>query len=221
VKASADIPTPVRVVIVDDHALIRDAVRLSLSDEERIEIVGEARNGAEALSAVKSTDPDVIVLDYRLPDFDAPTLITTLRERGCRAEIVVLTSYGETRNVRSAVGAGARGFLTKRATGIARLAQAVLGAAEGIETLSEDALAALVSSVQHDCHGINGDPTPRECEVWRLLAQGKSNAQIAAELFLAERTVKYHVGHLLEKTGGHSRAELVAFAYRDGLMDAS
>lgn len=218
---SADTQRRVRVLVVDDHALIRDAVRLSLGDNERIEVVGEARTAAEALSAARATGPDVVVLDYRLPDGDAPAVIALLRDAGCSAEIVVLTSYGERRNVRTAMDRGARAFLTKRSTGMARLSQAVLDAAAGVETLSDDALSALVSSLRQECDSLHGNPTDRECEVWRLIAQGKGNAEIAAEIFVAERTVKYHVGQLLERTGAHSRAELVALAYRIGLMDAS
>jgi len=208
------------VVIVDDHKLLRNALRLALEPEERIEVVGEASSGAEALSTVHATGPDVVVLDYRLGDADAPEVIDGLRAQGSEAEIVVLTSYGERRNVRAAIDRGARAFLTKRATDIDRLAQAVLDAHEGRETLSADALSELLSSVRNQDAGPRLNVTPRASEVWRQVALGNSNATIASELFISERTVKYHVSNLLEATGARTRAELVALAYRSGLMDA-
>jgi DNA-binding NarL/FixJ family response regulator len=209
----------VKVVIVDDHALIRDAVRLALRDEAMIEVCGEARTAEEALSVARATAPDVIVLDYRLPDADAPEVIVRLREQGTAAEIVVLTSYGEQRNVRAAIDSGARAFLTKRATDIDGLAGAVMSARQGRETFSEDALSALLGSIRNQARRAQENLTPRETEVWQLVALGKSNATIARELFVSERTAKYHVSNLLEKTGAASRTELVSLAYRSGLMD--
>jgi len=209
----------VRVVIVDDHELVRNALRLALEPEGRIEVVGEARSGREALSTVRATAPDVIVLDYRLGDADAPEIIDSLRAQGSKAEVVVLTSYGERRNVRAAIDKGARAFLTKRATDINELATAVLDAHEGKDTLSGDALAELLRSVRDHDQRLESEVTPRGREVWRLVAQGKSNSAIASELFITERTVKYHVTRLLSATGARTRAELVAVAYRSGLMD--
>ncbi len=211
--------TRVRVVIVDDHALVRNAVRLALEPDPRIEIVGEARSGAEAVSTATATAPNVIVLDFRLGDANAPEVIDRLREVGCTAEVVVLTSYGDRRNVRAAIDRGARAFLTKRATDIDRLATAVLDAYAGKDTLSEDALSELLRSVRdHDLH-LNAEVTPRALEVWRRVALGMSNEEVARELFITERTVKYHVSNLLQVTGARTRAELVALAYRGGLMD--
>lgn len=217
---SEDAPRRVRIAVVDDHALVRNAVRLSLESDPRIEVVGEARSGAEALSMVRATAPDVIVLDFRLGDADAPDVIDDLREQGCTAEIVILTSYGERRNVRAAIDRGARAFLTKRATDIDRLATAVLDAHSGKDTLTEDALSELLSSVRDQGSQVNSNVSPRAREVWKLAALGKSNADIARELFVSERTVKYHVSGLLQATKARTRAELVSLAYRSGLMDS-
>lgn len=219
--ARADDRATVRVLVVHAHALIRDAVRLALADEPSIDVVGVAHTGTGALSAAKSTDPDVVVLGNRLSDVDAPTLIAALRDQGCVAEVVILALQGEQRDVRSAVDRGARAFLTTLATSIPRLRSAVINAANGTETLSQDAVCALVNSVRQEIDLLRGQPTSRECEVWRLVAEGKTNSEIALGLFLTERTVKYHVGRLLEKTGSRSRAQLVAVAYRQGLMDGS
>jgi len=210
----------VRVVVVDDHALVRDAVRLSLGNSDRIEVVGEARSGAEALSTVRATAPDVIVLDYRLGDCEAPDLIEQLRAQGATAEIVILTSHGERRNVRRAIDHDVRAFLTKRATDLDSLSTAVLNAYEGRDTLTEDALSELLCSVRGQDSQIEAHITSRAREVWRLIALGQSNAEISASIFVTERTVKYHVSNLLESTGARSRAELVAMAYRSGLMDS-
>jgi DNA-binding NarL/FixJ family response regulator len=207
------------VVIVDDHTLVRNAVRLALEPDPRIEVVGEARSGAEAVSTVRATAPDVVVLDFRLGDADAPEVIGRLRQQGCMAEIVVLTSYGDRRSVRTAFDCGARSFLTKRATDIDRLARAVLDAYEGKATLSDDALSELLVSVRDQNHQIQPDVTPRAREIWRLVALGKTNSEIALEVFVAERTVKYHVSNLLQATGARTRAQLVALAYRSGLME--
>lgn len=210
----------VRIAVVDDHALVRNAVRLALEADPRIEVVGEARSGAEAVSMVRATAPDVIVLDFRLGDADAPEVIDRLREQGCTAQIVILTSYGERRNVRAAIDRGARAFLTKRATDIDRLATAVLDAHAGKDTLTEDALSELLSSVRDQDLQAHSEVSPRAREVWRLVALGNSNADIARELFVSERTVKYHVSNLLQATKARTRAELVSLAYRSGLMDS-
>jgi DNA-binding NarL/FixJ family response regulator len=211
----------IRVLVVDDHSLVRDAVRSALQDDPAIEAVGVARSAAEALSVARATCPDVIVLDYRLPDGDAPEVIGRLREQGSAAEVVVLSGNSERRNIRAALDHGARAFLTKRATDLERVARAVRDAAEGKSTLSEDALSEFLSSVRDDSASVVAELTAREREIWRLVAHGKSNSEIAAAAFITERTVKYHVSNLLSKTGTKTRTELVAKAYTSGLMDAT
>jgi DNA-binding NarL/FixJ family response regulator len=210
-----------RVLVVDDHPLMREAVRGALDAQEGIDVVGEARSAAETLSVARLTDPDVVVLDYRLPDSDGANVIKQLRDQGCEAAVVVLTSFGDQRNVRTAIDNGACAFLTKSTTDTARLVQAVRDAQHGDSTLSGDALTALLASVRGPSAQHAADITEREAQVWRLVAEGKTNAAIAADLFVAERTVKYHVSNLLEKTGSHTRGELVALAYRSGRMDVS
>jgi len=207
------------VIIVDDHAFVRDAVRLAFESEPRIEVVGEARTLAEASSVIHALQPDVMVLDYRLPDGDAPDLLEQLNASRSKVQTVVLTSFGEQRNIRAAVERGARAVLTKGATDMQLLAQAVVDASAGKETLSQDAMTMLMTSMREDGTGLQAQVTPREREIWYQVSLGKSNATIAGELFISERTVKYHVSSLLKKTGADSRAQLVALAYRCGLMD--
>lgn len=220
IELTPDLPTPVRVAVVDDHAIIRDTIRLAAQSDPRIELVGTARCAAEALSLARLTAPDVIVLDYRLTDGEAPELMRELRDRGCNAAAIVLTSYDERRNVRAAIDAGASGFLTKRSTDFDRLASAVVDAAAGRETLSADALSELLTSIRDQGSDLELELTAREREVWRLVALGRTNGEIARDIFVSERTVKYHISKLLQKTGARTRAELVAVAYRSGLMDS-
>jgi DNA-binding NarL/FixJ family response regulator len=182
-------------------------------------VVGEAGTAAEALSVAHETQPDVVVLDYRLPDADGASVIKSLRDQGCDAAVVVLSSFGDQRNVRAAIDGGACAFLTKGSTDTGRLVQAVRDAGHGASNLSGDALNALVASVREPVPA-HCTITDREQQVWRLVAAGKTNAAIAAELFVAERTVKFHMSNLLEKTGAHTRGELIAIAYRGGLMEA-
>lgn len=220
-KPAARPATRVRVAVVDDHAIIRDALRLVAQSDPRIEVVGTARCGAEALSLARLTAPDVIVLDYRLTDGEAPELMRELRERGCDAATIVLTSHDDRRNIRAAIDAGASGFLTKRATDFERLASAVVDAAAGRETLSADALSELLNSIRERSSNPDLELTPREREVWRLVSMGKTNSEISRDVFVSERTVKYYISKLLQKTGAHTRAELVGVAYRSGLMDSA
>lgn len=210
---------PIRVAIVDDHVLIRDAVRLALEGDGSIDVVAEARTAAEAVSVVRATAPDVVVLDYRLPDGEAPEVIEQLQLHECHTEVIVLSSFGERRNVRTAIDKGACAFLTKSTTDMQELRAAVLEATAGRTTLSPDALNALVASVRSETMDPCTNVTERQRRVWRLLALGRTNTQIADELFVSERTVKYHVSNLLSRTGTRTRSELVALAYRSGLMD--
>ena len=211
----------VRVAVVDDHAIIRDTIRLALESDRRIELVGTACSASEALSVARSTAPDVIVLDDRLPDAEAPDLIRALREQGCGAEVVVLSSSGDRRNVRASLDSGARAFLTKKETDFDLLSSAVIAAAAGRDTLSDDALSELIRSIRERSSPRAQTLTSREEEIWRLVSLGKNNSEIAGNTFISERTVKYHVGNLLQKTGARTRAELVAMAYRTGVMDAT
>ncbi len=211
---------PIRILVADGNAFIRDAIRRSLANDGRIEVVGEASTAAEIIWAVRTTAPNVVVLDYRLPDAEAPDIIGRLRERSNAPEFVVLSSVSGAREVRSALQSGARSFLTKRSATVADLTEAIRDASEGVDRVTDDALAALLSSVRRGSKERYETITPRAREVWRLIALGKTNAEIAGLLFVTERTVKYHVGMLLERTGTRSRAELVAVAYQQGVMDA-
>lgn len=207
---------PIRVAIVDDHPLMREGLRHAFEHASDIRIVAEAGTARDALEMAAESEPDVILLDFRLPDADGVTLLKQLRKQGCTAHVVMLTCFSDQRCVRSAIDSGACGFLTKSAADRAALCDAVRNASRGLSALSADALTSLLDNVREDCPD---HVTAREEEVWHLMATGKTNAEIAQALFLSERTVKFHVGNILRKTASRSRAEAVSLAFTCGLMD--
>jgi DNA-binding NarL/FixJ family response regulator len=206
----------VRVAIVDDHPLMREGLRHAFEPSADISVVGEAGTAREALEMATASEPDVILLDFRLPDADGVTVLKQLREQGCTAHVVMLTCVSDQRCVRSAIDNGACGFLTKSTANRAALCEAVRNASRGLSAVSPDALTSLLDNVREDCPD---HVTAREEEVWRLVASGMTNAEIAQALFLSERTVKFHVGNILRKTASRSRAEAVSLAFTCGLMN--
>ena len=207
---------PIRVAIVDDHPLMREGLRRAFEHVPDLRIVAEAGTAHDALVMAAVSEVDVILLDFRLPDADGVTLLKQLRKQGCAAHVVMLTCFSDQRCVRSAIDNGACGFLTKSSADRATLCDAVRNASRGLSAVSPDALTSLLDNVREDCPD---HVTAREEEVWRLIASGKTNAEIAQALFLSERTVKFHVGNILRKTASRSRAEAVSLAFTCGLMD--
>jgi DNA-binding NarL/FixJ family response regulator len=213
----------ISVVIADDQELVREGLRMMLEAEHDIEVVGEASDGASALDAARAHDPDVLLMDIRMPGLDGIDATARLTATDARTRILVLTTFDLDEYVYRAMKAGASGFLLKDATRD-KLAAAVRTVARG-EALLAPAItrrlledfcqrpppsASLPSSAE--------DLSPRELEVLRLLAQGLSNAEIAAELFLSDATVKSHVAHILNKLDLRDRVQAVVFAYESGLV---
>jgi two-component system response regulator DevR len=195
--------TPVRVVIVDDHDLVRDGLRLLLSREADVEIVGEAAGVAEAVRRVAFEEPDVVTMDIDLPDgsgIDACAQITTLLPD---TKVIVITAIAEPRAVADAREAGAKGFVLKRGRDF-KLVEAIRAVAAGETAFGEAPAAA------DPPDPLLGRLTPRELRILELVADGKTNREIADELFLAEKTVKNYVSHLLAKTGFSHRAGAAA-----------
>lgn len=212
----ADAPdtSPVRILIVDDHPVVRDGLRGMFSGEEDFEVVGDAANGPDAIARVQTFDPDVVLMDLRMPDGDGVSAIRTLVERGVRARVLVLTTYDTDRDVLAAIDAGATGYLLKDAPR-EELFRAVRAAARGETVLAPSVATQLVGRIR--------DPqpstlTPRELEILRLIAGGASNQQAARELFISEATVKTHLLHTYAKLGVNDRAAAVAAAYDRGLL---
>lgn len=215
-SADAGPDGPIRVVIADDHPLIREGLRRTFAETRDIDVVAEAGTGAQTLELLDRHDPDVLLLDVRLPDTDGIALLRRLRQEGCTARVVILTCVTDEHCVRAAVDEGADGFLTKCSADRDTLVESVRNVNRGMSAMSPDALTQLVGNVRE---GVLEHLTCREREVWGLMAAGMSNGEIARALFVTERTVKFHVGNVLRKTHARTRAEAVGLAYRCGLMD--
>ena len=203
----------IRVVVVDDHWVVRQGLRLFLAQQDGIEVVGEAADGEEALAVVDALRPDVVLMDLLMPRLDGVEAIRRIRERWPRVAVVALTTVVEGESVVRAIAAGATGYLLKETRGDA-LVTAVRGAAEGRVELSPEAARRLATAIRP---GAAAEPlTRREREVLGLLAEGLPNRQIAARLGIGEKTVKAHVTHVMEKLGVHSRTQAALAAVRSG-----
>jgi DNA-binding NarL/FixJ family response regulator len=211
----------VRVVVADDQALVRAGLVSILEASPEIEVVGEASDGAEAVRVVQAADPDVVLMDVRMPGTDGIEACRLLAD--ARAAIVVLTTFDLDRYVYAALKAGAAGFMLKDARAES-LIDAVRSAARGDALLAPSVVRRLVEEyVRGPAPGqrrpdVLGRLTERECEVLVEVASGRTNAEIASHLFLSEATVKTHVSRLLTKLGLRDRAQAVVLAYESGLV---
>jgi DNA-binding NarL/FixJ family response regulator len=222
-------PEPIRVLVADDQKVVRDGLAMLLGLLDGIEVVGTAVDGADAVRQALAADPDIVLMDLNMPTVDGVEATRRLVEQGARARVVVLTTYADDDWVFRALQAGARGFLTKDA-GAQEIEQAITTVAAGQAQLDPSVqrrlLEALASGaklgVAEPAAGAPVDDglTSREEEVLVEIAEGWSNAEIAARLFVSEATVKTHVNHLLAKTGCRDRAALVGYAYRTGRVTA-
>src|SRR5215210_3016821 len=205
----------VRILITDDHGVVRQGLRMFLSLDPEFEVVGEAENGQEALEMARELEPDVVLMDLLMPVMDGIKATRAIRSELPEVEVVALTSVLEDASVTGAVRAGAIGYLLKDADA-EELHRAIRGAAEGRVQLAPEAAARLMREVSAP---ENPEAlTERETEVLRLLARGKSNRQIASELFVEEKTVKTHVSSILMKLGVHSRTQAALHAVHAGLV---
>jgi DNA-binding NarL/FixJ family response regulator len=212
----------IRVLIVDDHAVVREGLRTFLSLQDGVEVVGEAQDGEQAVALVDTLAPDVILMDLVMPALDGVGAMRALRASGSRARVIVLTSFADDDRILPAIQAGAAGYLLKNVAP-AELARAVRAAHAGEALLDPSVAARLVAAVAGGTAGppaTGPDPaalTPREREVLALLARGLANKRIARELGVSEKTVKAHVGHLLAKLGVADRTQAALYAVRSGL----
>jgi len=204
----------IRVVIVDDHGIVRQGLRMFLGLDPEIEIVGEAANGAGAVTLVDELRPDVVLMDLLMPTVDGITATRAIRRAFPETEVIALTSVLEDSKVAEAIRAGAIGYLLKDTEADA-LCAAIKAAAAGQTQLSPAVTARLLREAPPP---EPSEPlTERETEVLRLLAAGRSNKEIAAELVITEKTVKAHVSHILSKLGVASRTQAALHAVRTGL----
>ncbi|MBC9730566.1 response regulator transcription factor [Streptomyces sp. TRM68367] len=202
------------LLIVDDHPVVRDGLRGMFQSEPGFRVLGEASGGTEALARAAALDPDVILMDLRMPGGGGVDAIRELTRRGARAKVLVLTTYDTDSDTLPAIEAGATGYLLKDAPR-EELFTAVRAAAEGRTVLSPAVASRLVSAVRAPC---NEPLSAREREVLALVARGTSNREIARELFISEATVKTHLTHLYAKLGVRDRAAAVAVAYDRGIL---
>ncbi|MCW2578976.1 MAG: Two component response regulator containing a CheY-like receiver domain and an DNA-binding [Blastococcus sp.] len=214
----------IRVVLVDDQEMVRSGLRVLLEDQTDIRVVEEAADGAAALAAVRRCDPDVVLMDIRMPVLDGLAATRRLVGERLRARVVVLTTYDLDEYVFEALRVGASGFLLKDASA-EELVAAVRAAAEG-ESLLDPAVTGRVISAflgasrpPRTSDGGLSRLTPRELQVLRALARGSSNAGIARDLVVTEATVKTHVSSLLAKLGLRDRVHAVIHAYEYGLVE--
>lgn len=205
---------PIRIVIADDHAVVRQGLKMFLLDDPEFEVIAEAQNGAEALELAKKHTPDVVLMDLLMPVMDGITAIGHIRREVPDTEVIALTSVLEDASVVGAVRAGAIGYLLKD-TQAEELTRAIKAAANGQVQLSPQAAARLVREVR--APESPETLTERETDVLRLLAQGKANKEIAAQLFIGENTVKTHVSSILVKLGVQSRTQAALYARQIGL----
>ncbi|MHB1318118.1 MAG: response regulator [Anaerolineae bacterium] len=206
----------IRVLIVDDHAVVRSGLGAFLSAYPDLELVGEAANGEQALDRARALSPDVILMDLMMPVMDGVQAIAALRREGSTARVLALTSFAEDELVQRALAAGALGYLLKNVSH-EKLVEAVRQAYAGRSTLSAEATAALIRKAQAP-PPLGHDLTPREREILPLLTRGLNNPQIAAALFVSEATVKTHVSNILSKLGAASRTEAATLAVQHGLV---
>jgi NarL family two-component system response regulator LiaR len=203
------------VLLVDDHAVVREGLRAFLELQPDIEVVGEADGGETALAVAARMKPDVILMDLAMPDGDGITALRHLRDESPEVRVLVLTSYIDDAQVFGAIQAGAAGYQLKDIQPEA-LADAIRDVHRGRPALHPEAQARLM-------HGTAGSPgstlTPRERDVLRLLAEGFANKEIARRLFVSEKTVKTHVSSILQKLGVQDRTQAALAAVRQRLLD--
>jgi DNA-binding NarL/FixJ family response regulator len=204
--------TPIRLLLADDHPVVRAGLATMIEIENvAMSVVGQAGNGREAVELWERLRPDVTLMDLKMPELDGVSAIAAIRKRSPSARIIVLTTYVGDEDIHQALSAGARGYLLKdspRQT----LLEAIATVYAGGKYIPSEVAARLAGRVGEE------SLSPREREVLRLMAQGQSNKEIAAALFVSERTVKFHVNNIFDKLSAGSRTEAIAMAARRGLV---
>jgi len=214
-------PPPIRVLIVDDHAVVRAGIKLLLGREDDIEPVGEAGSGREGIFEARTLKPDVILMDVVMPGGSGLEVIPTLLREQPETKILVLSMHDDPRYVREAFAAGARGYVLKEAADVEVVA-AVREVARGGRYVHPELGARLIAADADAARKAEEDPlSDREREVLRLLALGHTNQEIAKQLFISVRTAETHRAHIMQKLRLSSRAELVRYALAHDLLESS
>jgi DNA-binding NarL/FixJ family response regulator len=208
------VSTPIRVLIVDDHPVVRDGLHGLFTGDPDFDVVGEAGDGAEALARVARGDVDVVLMDLRMPRMPGVAAIAALHSSHPHVRVLVLTTYDTDKDVVPAIEAGATGYLLKD-TPRAELVAAVRAAFDGRPVLAPSVAGRLMGMLAAPA---TQELSPRELQVLQSVAAGATNRQIAQALFISEATVKTHLLHLYDKLGARDRASAVAVAYRRGVL---
>ena len=206
---------PIRILIADDHGIVREGLRMYLQWDPELEVVGEAADGKEAVAQAQGLRPDIVLMDILMPRMDGLAATTAIRRTCPETEVLALTSVLDDTIIRQAIGAGAIGYLLKD-TGSDELCRAIHAAAGGQVQLSRAVAQRLTAGQEH--YAPLQSLTERELDVLRQVAHGRSNKEIALELGIAEKTVKAHVGSLLNKLGVVSRTQAALLAVQCGLV---
>jgi len=208
---------PIRVIIVDDHAMLRRGLRFFLKGFDGLELVGEASGGKEAIALCAEAHPDVVLMDMLMPGMDGAEATRRIRKEYPHIQVIALTSFQEEDLIERALQAGAIGYLLKNVSA-PDLARAIREAYAGRSTLAPEATDLLIQTTRQRSGQPDYGLTEREREVLECLAEGLSNAEIAQRLVISVATVKFHVRGILAKLGVSSRTEAVAFAWQEDLV---
>jgi two-component system, NarL family, response regulator LiaR len=208
----------IRILIVDDHTVVREGLEALFSSDPEMEVVGMAANGKEAVKLAGDLKPDVILLDLVMPEMDGVQATVKIKEQNPKARILILTSFAEEHQVFSAIKAGAIGYLMKD-TSSDQLIQAIQDTYHNRPALGPEIARKLMHDIQSDTsQALIDDPlTPRETEILQQIAMGKTNQQIADDLVVSERTVRTHVTNILAKLGLTNRTQAVIYALKEGI----
>lgn len=211
----------IRVVVVDDHAILREGVRALLQLQSDIEVVGEADSGTGAIEAVGRLDPDVVLMDIAMPGLGGIEATIELKKLGRRAKVLILSQYEDREYVRRLLKAGVSGYVLKKSAG-AELANAIRAVHRGGLVLDPEVARTAMSEANPAAAGAASDPydalTDREKQVLKLVAEGRSNKEVAEVLGISVKTAMSHREHVMEKLGVHNRTELVRFALKRGVI---
>jgi NarL family two-component system response regulator LiaR len=210
---------PIRVLVVDDHSMVRTGLATFIRTKTDLELVGEARNGQQALLICEELKPDVILMDLVMPKMDGVAATQVIRERWSQMQVIALTSFKDKDLVHDALRAGAISYLLKDVS-VDELAEAIRAAHAGRTTLAPEAAQVLIQATRTAREGpeLGHDLTPREREVLVLMVEGLNNPQIGERLFISVTTVRSHVSNIFSKLGVSNRAEAVALAVRNELV---
>ena len=210
---------PVKLFLVDDHLVLRQALSKALTEEHRYEVIGHAGDGKELLSQITSCAPDVIVLDHALPKSNCLETIQALRQMGCEVPVLILSAVENSANIRAALKAGARGFVPKQA-GLSEMQFAIDAIVDGGTYLSPSVTNRLMSAdaAQQESASAVSTLSQREREIMVLIANGRRNREIGELLHISTRTVDTHRSNILKKLGIKSNAELVKIAISEGMV---